>query len=383
MYRIGGKKSFKLIDTAVPSIFVFTKITKGRPSSCERSKKRLKRDIIDEVCGSVHLCETSSVAEVISTESIDIEMGAKSEIINSKFVSTGTQTDDESTANESGSDYEYTSNDSKNNYQEFDNTNRKYILVEWENLKSLFKYCFICGADDIVTKVSTRGSFVKVHLDYSHKHMSEWTSQANKSGVCAGNMALVASILLSGLSFNVFQRAMQITDIQIIGERTFYNIQKKYLFPAINQVYEKRRDEIVEKLKGEKQLNVIGDGRFDSPGHSAKYRTYTFMDAHTNEIIDFFIAHKSNAGSSTQMEFYAFKKVLNYMLSSGLDISTIITDRHKSIRKYVCEKCPKLSHQFDVWHFVKKIKKKVNAKGKLKRNTNLLAWSKSITNHFW
>ena len=49
------------------------------------------------------------------------------------------------------------------------------------------------------------------------------------------------------------------------------------------------------------------------------------------------------------------------LLFSGVDISTIITDRHRSIRKYLREECPKLIHQFDVWHFVKKIKKNVNA----------------------
>ena len=71
------------------------------------------------------------------------------------------------------------------------------------------------------------------------------------------------------------------------------------------------------------------------------------------------------------------------MLSSGLDISTIITDQHTSIRKYLRDKCPKLIHQFEVRHFVKKIKKKMNAKGKLKKKANLLAWCKSIANHFW
>ena len=73
-------------------------------------------------------------------------------------------------------------------------------------------------------------------------------------------MALAAGILLSGLLFSTFQRAMNITDIQIIGERTF----KKYLFPAINPVFEKRRDEIFGKLKVEKQLNVISEGQFES-----------------------------------------------------------------------------------------------------------------------
>lgn len=33
------------------------------------------------------------------------------------------------------------------------------------------------------------------------------------------------------------------------------------------------------------ELNVAGDGRFDSPGHSALYGTYTLMDAESSLIV--------------------------------------------------------------------------------------------------
>ena len=31
---------------------------------------------------------------------------------------------------------------------------------------------------------------------------------------------------------------------------------------------------------------LIGDGRCDSPGHSAKYCTYTLMDSDSGKIVD-------------------------------------------------------------------------------------------------
>ena len=37
----------------------------------------------------------------------------------------------------------------------------------------------------------------------------------------------------------------------------------------------------------------------------------------------------------------------------------IITDRHTQIRKYMRKKEPGINHQFDVWHFVKNINKKL------------------------
>ena len=36
----------------------------------------------------------------------------------------------------------------------------------------------------------------------------------------------------------------------------------------------------------------------------------------------------------------------------------ITTNRHTQIRKYMREKEPDINHQFDVWRFVKNIKKK-------------------------
>ena len=42
-----------------------------------------------------------------------------------------------------------------------------------------------------------------------------------------------------------------------------------------------------------------------------------------------------------------------------------------------------VTHQFDVWHFVKNIKKRLHKVGKNKSCENLQKWTKSIPNHFW
>ena len=47
------------------------------------------------------------------------------------------------------------------------------------------------------------------------------------------------------------------------------------------------------------------------------------------------------------------------------------------------EKELKITHQFDVWHFVKNIKKRLHKVGKNKSCENLQKWTKSISNHFW
>ena len=74
-------------------------------------------------------------------------------------------------------------------------------------------------------------------------------------------------------------------------------------------------------------------------------------------FIFIFIAHVSNAGSSSGMELYAFKKVLLQLTQSDcLRFATLTTDRHQAIRKYMSSNHESIDHQFDVWHFAKSIK---------------------------
>ena len=62
---------------------------------------------------------------------------------------------------------------------------------------------------------------------------------------------------------------------------------EKYIFPVIIHFYIKQRNKIVSELKTHIVLNIIGDGRCDSPGFSAKYETQSFMEPQLNKIIDF------------------------------------------------------------------------------------------------
>ena len=69
-------------------------------------------------------------------------------------------------------------------------------------------------------------------------HKNEWTTQSFRHHIPEGNMAICAGILLSGMTYNGVSRAMDIIGISNIGERRFYQIQKLYLFPAIDHVYD-------------------------------------------------------------------------------------------------------------------------------------------------
>ena len=60
-----------------------------------------------------------------------------------------------------------------------------------------------------------------------------------------------------------------------------------YLQPAILSVWSKQqKDLLVEASINKRALILGGDGRADSPGHSAKYGSYTVMELEMGVVID-------------------------------------------------------------------------------------------------
>ena len=64
------------------------------------------------------------------------------------------------------------------------------------------------------------------------KHNFSWHSQPNENGRAAGNISLVASIILSGGTFERFSEMFKTADIPFFSHTTFYIIQKKLVIPA-------------------------------------------------------------------------------------------------------------------------------------------------------
>lgn len=57
------------------------------------------------------------------------------------------------------------------------------------------------------------------------------------------------------------------------------------------------------------------------------------------------------------MEVEGFRKCMTYLIEKGFKIELLATDRHVQIRSLVTKECPKIDHQFDVWHLAKSIRK--------------------------
>ena len=83
-------------------------------------------------------------------------------------------------------------------------------------------------------------------------------------------------------------------------------------------------------LAGE-NIILCGDGRMDSPGHSAKYCVYLLMEQFLDVVVDFVVVDKRETGGiSTNMEVFALKK-LSEGIVGKLVLTEIVTDASTAV----------------------------------------------------
>lgn len=74
--------------------------------------------------------------------------------------------------------------------------------------------------------------------------------------------------------------------VACISNRTFYSHQQRYLSPTIISVWSQEQSRLLAQSKAQStSLSIGGDGRADSPGHSAKYGSYGIIDLNTNKVL--------------------------------------------------------------------------------------------------
>ena len=117
-----------------------------------------------------------------------------------------------------------------------------------------------------------------------------WHSQPIERNKPLGNLFLSASMLFSGVSPAKFIRALEFFSCISFDERTFYRYQRYYLQPAVSAVWERQQTTLIKDVKTRGQpLTLGGDGRADSPGHSAKYGSYSVLDFESGKVLDIWL----------------------------------------------------------------------------------------------
>ena len=65
------------------------------------------------------------------------------------------------------------------------------------------------------------------------------------------------------------------------------------------------------------------------------------------------LIQSNEVGSSTNMEKEGLIRAVDFFKRQDLTISTIVTDRHLQIQKWVRENLMQTQHFYDVWHVAK------------------------------
>ena len=108
-------------------------------------------------------------------------------------------------------------------------------------------------------------------------------------------------------------------------------------------------------------VNLDGDGRCDSPGHSAKYSTYNLMDEETGKVVAFQVVQVAEVTSSNATEKEEFTRCIQLLEGKDITIGRITTDRYVSITTSMAKDYPNIK-QYDVWHLSKWVVKKLTNK---------------------
>ncbi|KAK0132294.1 hypothetical protein N1851_011846 [Merluccius polli] len=263
---------------------------------------------------------------------------------------------------------------------------RKWIVNE-SALMELFATYHTCGVAIATKNITRSGSMIEIKWTCLNHHSGVWRSCPEVRGMPENNLVSSAAIIFTGATETEIAEWADLLNLQLPKKTTYYSLQSTYLIPVIQKAYtdmqEKKLSELQETASAGGDTDVGGDARSDSPGYSAKYTRYSFMDDATKKIIMSDLIQVSEATSSPAMEAVGFRRGLDRLLDSGVSVDVVTTDRAPSIRKIMRESYPDLRHQFDPWHVAKGVKKKATAAARKKENRDLQPWIKSMANHLW
>ncbi|XP_066263538.1 uncharacterized protein [Branchiostoma lanceolatum] len=266
---------------------------------------------------------------------------------------------------------------------------RRIFLVFWACLAQLIaKWCSCpsCASRDLQVSYKVVGTFLRVTLKCKQDGCGcheDWDSQPFFGRTAAGNILLSAAILFSGATATKVLRVLNHMGVAVISVRSFFRHQSQVLFTAVQRVWAEKQVTMLNILRAEKKPLVCGgDGRADTPGHCAKYGTYTLMELRKTIVIDVQLVQSNEVGGSYHLELEGLRRSLE-KVEDHVDVGSLVTDRHLGINKMVREDYPHIKHFFDIWHVAKSVKKKLQNLSKLRDCQALKPWVSSIVNHLY
>ena len=269
----------------------------------------------------------------------------------------------------------------------------KYMVFE-SNLEELLKFCKNCGSPVIKLEKMKRdeGSMIAYKIWCHQGCEYKWQSQPyldETSRQPVGNILLSAAILMTGNTYGRVASVAKAANMRFISETTYLSHQKQNLIPVIQDTWKKQKAEVIAEIKKKGPLTLVGDSRCDSPGHNAKFGSYTLMEGDndngsgTKKIVSMELVQVSEVKNANHMEPEGLRRCLADVKRHKLTLSVLATDRHLMVGAMMRKDYANIDHQFDIWHFSKGITKQLTKKANMKNNADLAPWIQSIANHLW
>ncbi|XP_039681954.1 uncharacterized protein LOC120575300 [Perca fluviatilis] len=253
-----------------------------------------------------------------------------------------------------------------------------FLILPVDRCTGVLRTGLVCDSvAPFPTNIAIRGTAMSVEWICPNGHcLWRWNSQpVLKFGMQTGDFLLSTNILLSGNNYTKVALLLKFMNMRMVNPNTHFTIQDSYCVDPIKTFWEEKRSEAISRLQG-KDVVLLGDGRNDSPGHSAQYCSYTTMELDSKEIVYVATIDKRQTNwNSNIMEKEGFiqtvdkltqdLKVVEFCMDAHVQIAALLNPdkgRYKDLR---------IHHSLDMWA------------GKVKGQSLLIHWLRDIVNHFW
>ena len=222
-----------------------------------------------------------------------------------------------------------------------DYINKEKVIADIDTIMELFQICTTesCGCKCMLNSKKLEGCVLKVSWACSNGHTGFWTSskllcQKRGQNVYVNTILLAPGVIISGNNYEKVANLFNFLGVGFVAPATFTRLQRICIIPEIEEYWKKMKNEIWSLLSSE-TIILCGDGRMDSPGHSAKCGVYVLMEQFLEVIVDLVVIDKRETGGiSTNMEVFGLKKLLERVVGK-LILSEIVTDASSAVRALV------------------------------------------------
>ncbi|XP_077060976.1 uncharacterized protein LOC143713532 [Siphateles boraxobius] len=230
----------------------------------------------------------------------------------------------------------------------------KFIVCQ-EELMCLFDICPACCERSDSSIVQQEGTFLKIkQVCASCGYHRFWQNQPmlhRNMPTC--NLLLSGAIHFTGCLATQTLRMLTLFGLQCISASSYFRHQRRYTIPVIVQAWQNDQAKNFSDLRAmDGGLVLAGDCRSDSPGHCAKYGSYSLIEDRVNKVVDVQLVQSSEVPNSSWCELEGLKRSVGLLRGKDLHLATLITDRHRQVAKWVREELSPegTQHYFDVWH---------------------------------